>query len=106
MPSTRTLSLSFLSALAALCALSCVQAASAFAQATVDASAAGAPPGAEPAPAPPPPPYSIPWQLRPAAAATVVRSDTAMAFYENPATGESGTTVASMLLGSYKITPE
>jgi hypothetical protein len=35
-----------------------------------------------------------------------VRSDTAFAFYESPMSGESGTTVASMLLGSYKITPE
>ena len=33
------------------------------------------------APAPPPPPYSLPWQLRPVAAANVVRSDTAVAFY-------------------------
>jgi hypothetical protein len=57
-------------------------------------------------PPPPPPPYSLPWQLRPAAAASVVRSDTAFAFYENPASGEGGTTVASMLLGSYKVTPE
>lgn len=58
-----------------------------------------------PAPAAPPP-YSIPWQLRPAAIATVLRSDTAVAFYENPVSGQSGTTVASMLLGSYKLTPE
>lgn len=52
---------------------------------------------------PPPPPYSLPWQLRPAAIATVLRSDTAFAFYENPVSGESGSTVASMLLGSYKV---
>src|SRR5689334_15864953 len=58
------------------------------------------------APAPPPPPYSLPWQLRPVVAATVIRSDTALAFYENPMSGESGSTVASMLLGSYKVTPE
>jgi hypothetical protein len=67
------------------------------------AQSAGEPPPPAPA-APPPPPYSLPWQLRPAAAATVVRSDTAFAFYENPMSGESGTTVASMLLGSYKLT--
>jgi hypothetical protein len=78
------------------CALYASSPASAFAQ-----TAAEAPP-----PAPAPPPYSIPWQLRPAAAATVLRSDTAFAFYENPVSGESGTTVASMLLGSYKLTPE
>jgi hypothetical protein len=58
------------------------------------------------APPPAPPPYSLPWQLRPVAAANVVRSDTAVAFYENPVSGESGSTVASMLLGSYKVTPD
>src|SRR5690606_17746155 len=57
-------------------------------------------------PKPKPPPYSLPFQLRPVVAGTVVRSDTALAFYENPANGESGTTVASMLLASYKITNE
>jgi hypothetical protein len=63
------------------------------------------PPPVEATP-PPAPPYSLPWQLRPAAIATVLRSDTAFAFYENPVSGESGSTVASMLLGSYKVTPE
>jgi hypothetical protein len=56
------------------------------------------------APAPPPPPYSLPWQLRPVAAANVVRSDTAVAFYDN-GMGAKGNTVATMLLGSYKVTP-
>lgn len=61
----------------------------------------------EPPPAKPkPPPYSLPWQLRPAVAASVVRSDTAFAFYEDPTTGDSGSTVASMLLASYKVTDE
>jgi hypothetical protein len=57
------------------------------------------------APATPPkkPPYSLPWQLRPVVPATVVRSDTAFAFYENPTSGESGSTVASTLLLSYKV---
>lgn len=55
------------------------------------------------APAPPPPPYSIPWQLRPMPAVTVVRSDTSTAFFEDAA-GNSGTTVSSMLLASYKLT--
>jgi hypothetical protein len=50
-------------------------------------------------PAAPPPPYSLAWQLRPAAAATVVRSDTAVAMYGD------GATVASTFLGSYKVTP-
>jgi hypothetical protein len=62
--------------------------------------AAGTPP-----PAPPPPPYSLPFQLRPVTAANVVRSDTTMAFYEN-AKGEAGESVASMLLASYKVTPD
>jgi hypothetical protein len=62
-------------------------------------------PAEAPAPAaPPPPPYSLPWQLRPAAIATVLRSDTAFASYKPAANG--GFTVASMLLGSYKLTPE
>jgi hypothetical protein len=52
---------------------------------------------------PKPPPYSLPWQLRPVVAGTVLRSDTAFAFYENPTNGESGSTIASMLLFSYKI---
>jgi hypothetical protein len=52
-----------------------------------------------------PPPYSLPWQLRPVAAATVVRSDTAFAFSESPA-GKGGFTLASMLLASYKLTPD
>jgi hypothetical protein len=65
--------------------------------------AASSPPPA-PAPAPPPPPYSLPWQLRPVAAANVVRSDTAVTFYDNAA-GESASTVASTLLLSYKVLP-
>jgi hypothetical protein len=64
-------------------------------------------PAAVPAPAKPkPPPYSLPWQLRPAVVGNVVRSDTAVAFYKDAAGKESGSTVASMLLASYKITDE
>src|SRR5215831_8266821 len=66
--------------------------------------AAGAAPAPAAVPAPPPPPYSLPWQLRSAAPASVVRSDTAIATYENAA-GQQGSTVATMLLGSYKVTP-
>lgn len=54
----------------------------------------------------PPRPYSLPWQLRPAAAVNVVRSDTSMAFFENPSNGDRGSTVATTLLASAKITPE
>ena len=67
--------------------------------------AATAPPRPGAPAAPPPPPYSLPWQLRPVTVGNVVRSDTAMAFYED-AMGNSGSTVASTLLASYKITPE
>jgi hypothetical protein len=49
-----------------------------------------------------PAPYSLPWQLRPVVAGNVIRSDTSFAFYENAA-GDSGSTVASMLLASYKV---
>lgn len=71
-----------------------------------------APPAAEPAAPlpeagkPKPPPYSLPFQLRPVVVGNVIRSDTAIAFFENPANGESGSTVASMLLASYKVTDE
>jgi hypothetical protein len=58
----------------------------------------------EPAAAKPkPPPYSLPWQLRPVVAGNVVRSDTTFAFYKHPTNDNSGTTVASMLLFSYKV---
>jgi hypothetical protein len=57
-----------------------------------------------PTPAPPPPPYSLPWQLRPVVAANVVRSDTAVSFYEN--NGQDASTVASTLLMSYKVLPK
>ena len=53
----------------------------------------------------PPAPYSVPWQLRPAMPATVVRSDTALAFYDDAAS-HNGSTVATTLLASYKVTPE
>jgi hypothetical protein len=69
-------------------------------------SAAEAPPPAPAAAKPKPPPYSLPWQLRPAVVGSVVRSDTAFAFYKDAAGKESGSTVASMLLASYKITNE
>jgi len=51
-----------------------------------------------------PPPYSLAWQLRPAAAGNVVRSDTTFAAYADP--DGDGATVASTLLASYKVTPE
>ena len=56
------------------------------------------------APAPAKAPYSIPFQLRPAASVTVLRTDTSFAFYDDPVAENDGTTVASMLLASYKLT--
>jgi hypothetical protein len=74
----------------------------------VTATAVPGGPSAAPA-GPPPPPYSLPWQLRPITVGNVIRSDTSIAFYERPngAGGpmESGSTVATMLLGTYKLTP-
>src|SRR5215831_6360242 len=60
-------------------------------------------PAAEPPPAPKPPPYSLPWQLRPAAAASVVRLDTAFAFYEDPVSHKSGSAIVPILNFSYKV---
>jgi hypothetical protein len=55
--------------------------------------------------APPPPPYSLPWQLRPLTVGNVVRSDTSVAFYKDAA-GNTGSSEVTMLLASYKLTPE
>lgn len=74
------------------------------AAAMAQAPAAEAPPPEPAAAKPKPPPYSLPWQLRPAVVGNVVRSDTSFAFYKDAAGKESGSTVASMLLGTYKVT--
>ncbi len=66
---------------------------------------ASLPGDAAPAPKPTPPPYSLPWQLRPVLAVNVVRSDTSIAMYKDPATDKSGSTVASTFLVSYKVLP-
>ena len=55
-------------------------------------------------PPPAPAPYSLPFQLRGASPVSAVRSDTAIASYK--VADQGGTTIASMLLASYKITPE
>jgi hypothetical protein len=47
----------------------------------------------------------LPWQLRPLTVGNVIRSDTSAAFYKDAA-GNAGTTQVTMLLASYKITPE
>ncbi|HEX4475287.1 MAG TPA: hypothetical protein VH142_09440 [Polyangiaceae bacterium] len=60
----------------------------------------------EPTEAPPPPkkaPYSLPFNLRPTAAATVLRLDSPFAFYKDPGSGKSGSTIAPVLTFSYKV---
>jgi hypothetical protein len=52
-----------------------------------------------------PGPYSLPWQLRPTTAGTGVRSDTCVASFESPS-GSGGTTIASVLHGSFAVAPE
>jgi len=64
---------------------------------------AEAPPPEPAAAKPKPPPYSLPWQLRPAVVGNVVRSDTSFAFYKDAKGKESGHTITSMLLFSYKL---
>ena len=54
-------------------------------------------------PTTPAPPYSLPWQLRPVAATTALRSDSSVAFYDSG--NASGNTVATILAGSYAVTP-
>jgi hypothetical protein len=74
---------------------------------TPEPEASGDSAAADPPAKPKPPPYSIPFQLRPVLAVNVLRSDTAVAFYNSPSAApidDSGTTVASMLLFSHKIT--
>lgn len=66
----------------------------------VSSAAAGMPPP----PSAPAPPYSLPWQLRSVTAVTAIRSDTSVALYDNT-TGQSGDTVATLLTGSYQVTP-
>ncbi|MBM4361589.1 MAG: hypothetical protein FJ104_02825 [Deltaproteobacteria bacterium] len=63
------------------------------------------------APAPPPAPYSLPFQMRPAAAVTVLRLDSTYALYDvpsptaaDPERTEGASTLVSTLLFSYKVT--
>jgi len=53
--------------------------------------------------APPPPPYSAPWLLRSAAVGNSVRLDETLAFFEDPATGNSGTTAVTNFYASRKL---
>jgi hypothetical protein len=77
------------------------------APAGVDSQSGTAPVGPVPITAAPPSPkapYSLPFQLRPAQAVTVLRTDTSFAFYDDPVSEAEGTTIASTLLASYKVT--
>ncbi|HUQ07092.1 MAG TPA: hypothetical protein VM261_31590 [Kofleriaceae bacterium] len=48
--------------------------------------------------------YSLPFQLRPVAPGSVMRSDTTLAAYRMP--DGNGTTVATTLLAAYKVSPK
>jgi len=72
---------------------------------TTAVAAHASPPVPVAAATPPPPPYSLPWQLRPLTVGNVLRSDTSVAFYKDAA-GNAGSAQVTMLLASYKITPE
>lgn len=74
--------------------------------ATAAAPDSPAPPVLEtPAPSKPQaPPYSLPWQLRPAAAVNVVRWDSSSGL--RSIGGNGGTTLVTLLLASYKVTPD
>lgn len=51
-----------------------------------------------------PAPYALPWQLRPAAAASVVRSDSALAFFHDDE-DRSGQTLVTLLQACYQLGP-
>jgi hypothetical protein len=50
-------------------------------------------------------PYSLPWLLRSAVPANVVRLDQTLAFYQDPASGTSGKTAVTSLLATRKLSP-
>lgn len=58
-----------------------------------------------PADPPRPAPYSLPWLLRPAVPVSVVRLDETMAFYEDAASGTSGSSYLTSLIATYKVGP-
>lgn len=68
----------------------------------IAACAAPAAAGDAKTPPPAPAPYSLPWLLRPAAAANVLRVDETVALFADPATGASGSTAVTSLTGSYR----
>lgn len=62
------------------------------------------PPSAQRPNSPAPPPYSLPWQLRPVTAATVVRLDETFAMFRNSA-GDGGLTAVTSGIVSWKASP-
>ena len=56
--------------------------------------------------APKPALYSLPWLLRPAVPASVVRLDETMAFYEDPASKTPGSSYVTSLIATYKVSPK
>jgi hypothetical protein len=61
-------------------------------------------PAATPVPATPRPPYSLPWQLRLALPATVIRPDVSLAIREDM-NGNHGSTAVTTLLGAVQVAP-
>lgn len=53
----------------------------------------------------PPAPYSLPWLLRPAVPASVLRLDQTLAFLEDPASGAGGATYVTGLITTYRASP-
>jgi hypothetical protein len=49
--------------------------------------------------------YSLPWLLRPAGITTVARVDQTVAAFEDPASGNSGDTWVTSLIGTWKAAP-
>ncbi len=62
-------------------------------------------PGAARGQSPAPAPYSLPWNLRPVTAATVVRFDETLATFEDTVTGISGSTWVTSVIASRRLTP-
>ncbi len=89
----------------ALVAASLLSSTAALAQAPAPTATATGQPAAPSTAPPAAAPYSLPWQLRPALALTVVRSDTSFALLED-ASARGGSTIVSSLLGTYKLTPQ
>ena len=58
-----------------------------------------------PTPAAPPAPYSLPWLLRPALPASVLRLDETMAFFEDPSSGQGSATYVTSLIATYRLHP-